>query len=244
MVLTRDLIRSGWIQSLVAASGEPIKALTEDELKQSRAKALAAHPPGEDVALFAYGSLIWNPAFHFTRREIGTVRGYHRRFCLWTHLGRGTPARPGLVLGLDRGGTCRGVIHWIAAGEAETELDVVWRREMVTDAYKPSWVTARTAAGPVRALTFVINRRHDRYTGTLSDEAVVTAIATACGPIGPCADYLFHTAAHLEELGITDRPLHRLCRAVRARQAELAAASSQGAGHSRASAAAPGAGGA
>jgi cation transport protein ChaC len=239
MVLTRDLIRSGWIQSLVAASGEPIRALTEDELRRSRAAVLADHPPGRDVALFAYGSLIWNPAFHFIRREIATVRGYHRRFCLWTHLGRGTPASPGLVLGLDRGGTCRGVVHWIAGSEVDAELDVVWRREMVTDAYRPSWVTAMTAAGPVRAVTFVINRKHDRYAGALSDEAVVTAVATARGPLGPCADYLYQTASHLEELGIIDRPLHRLCRAVRARQAEL---SSPAAGHSRASAAGPGAG--
>lgn len=223
MALTRDLIRAGWIQSLVATSGLPIKVLSEDELRSSREQALAAHPPDRELALFAYGSLIWNPAFHFVRREIATVRGYHRRFCLWTQLGRGSPECPGLVLGLDRGGSCRGLVYWIAAEEIGSELDVVWRREMVTGAYRPSWVAAHTEAGPVQALTFLIDRSHDRYTGVLSDEAVVTAIANACGPLGPCADYLFNTTAHLEELGIVDRPLRRLCWAVRERQQRTAA---------------------
>jgi cation transport protein ChaC len=215
MALTRDLIRSGWIQSMVATSGLPIKALTEEELQRSRAAALARHPQGEDLALFAYGSLIWNPAFHFVRREVAAVRGLHRRFCLWTQLGRGSPDNPGLVLGLDRGGSCRGVVYWIAAEEIEGELDVVWRREMVTGAYRPTWVTARTVGGPpVPAITFAINREHERYD-------------------------LFNTTVHLDELGITDPALHRLCRAVRERQREL---SLPGAPHSRASDAAGGAG--
>jgi cation transport protein ChaC len=240
MALTRDLIRSGWIQSMVATSGLPIKALTEEELQRSRAAALARHPQGEDLALFAYGSLIWNPAFHFVRREVAAVRGLHRRFCLWTQLGRGSPDNPGLVLGLDRGGSCRGVVYWIAAEEIEGELDVVWRREMVTGAYRPTWVTARTVGGPpVPAITFAINREHERYAGQLGDDAIVTTLATACGPLGACADYLFNTTVHLDELGITDPALHRLCRAVRERQREL---SLPGAPHSRASDAAGGAG--
>ena len=221
MSLTREQIRAGWIQNLVARSDVPQHALTEAELRHSRDQVLAAHPPGRELALFAYGSLIWNPAFHFVRREIATVRGHHRRFCLWSHLGRGSPECPGLVLGLDRGGSCRGVVYWVAAESIEDELDIIWRREMVTSAYRPSWVTAHTAAGPVPAVTFLINRAHERYAGRISDEAVVSAIAVASGPIGPCADYLFNTSSHLDELGIVDRPLRRLCRAVRLRQAAL-----------------------
>ena len=72
---------------------------------------MAAHPAGEPLGLFAYGSLIWNPAFNFRHRELARVYGYHRRFCLWTHLGRGTRERPGLMLGLDQGGSCRGVLY-------------------------------------------------------------------------------------------------------------------------------------
>lgn len=218
MALTRESIRAGWVQDMVKAAGYPVRALSEEELQRSREAALASHPPGQDVALFAYGSLIWNPAIEFTRRELAHLHGYHRRFCLWTHLGRGTPERPGLVLGLDAGGSCAGVLYWIAAEAVASELEILWRREMVTGAYRPSWVTVRTAAGPQRALTFLIDRRYERYTGRLDDAAIVATIATACGRLGPCADYLFNTATHLEQLGIVDRKLQHLCRAVRAYQ--------------------------
>lgn len=221
-MLTREALRDGWLQNMIAAAGMPVNALSAEELRRSRDQILAGHPAGEPLALFAYGSLIWNPAFHFTRRELARVHGLHRSFCLWTHLGRGTPDRPGLVLGLEAGGACRGLLYWIAPEAVEDELEIVWRREMVTGAYRPTWVTVRTAAGPRRAVTFVINRRHERYTGRLEEAAIVDAIATARGPLGACADYLFNTEAHLAELGIRDPGLRRLCAAVRARQADAA----------------------
>lgn len=224
MVLTRDAIRAGLVQSLVATVSSPVRMLTEEELRRSRRQVLRAHRPDEPVWLFAYGSLIWNPAFYFSRRELARVHGLHRRFCLWTHLGRGTPECPGLVLGLDNGGSCRGVLYEIPADQVDTELDIVWRREMATGAYRPRWVVARTDQGSQRALTFVINRRHERYTGQLGEAAIVEAIATAKGPLGACADYLFNTAAHLEQLGIIDRSLLHLCEAVRTRQRQAAGA--------------------
>lgn len=222
MVLTRELIQGGWIQQLVGASDEPGHVLSEEELRLSREAMLAAHPQGEDLAVFAYGSLIWNPCFHFAGRELAHVHGFHRRFCLWTHLGRGTRENPGLMLGLDTGGSCRGVLYTIAAADIAGELDIVWRREMVTAAYRPTWVAARTNGGPRRAITFLINHAHPRYAGRLDESAVVASLATACGPLGACSDYLFNTAAHLDELGIADRGLHRLVRLVRKAQAERA----------------------
>jgi cation transport protein ChaC len=220
MALTREQIRDGWVQQLVMSAGGPVRALTEDELAASRAAMLADHAAGQDLAVFAYGSLIWNPAFHFARRELAHVHGFHRRFCLWTHLGRGTPEQPGLMLGLDTGGSCRGVLYTIAAADTASELEIVWRREMVTGAYRPCWVAARTAAGPRPAIAFLINHAHERYAGRLADTAIVTAIATACGPLGACAEYLFNTTAHLDELGIVDRSLRRLSRLVREAQAD------------------------
>lgn len=225
--LTRESLRSGWLQRLVATGG--YKALSEEELLASRRAVLDHHPPGHDLWLFAYGSLIWNPAFHYVERRIGAVHGLHRRFCLWTNLGRGTPDQPGLVLGLDRGGRCRGVLYRLAAAEFDTELEIVWRREMVTGAYRPRWVQAASVEGRVRALTFVINRGHERYVRSLDDEELVRTLATAKGALGSCADYLFHTAAHLTQLGIADAELERLCAAVRSYQessAPNAAASS------------------
>ena len=98
--------------------------------------------PDGPVWLFGYGSLIWNPAFEFAEKRPATVHGLHRRFCLRTFLGRGSKDRPGLVLALDRGGCCRGVAFRIAAERVESELDIVWRREMISDAYRPRWLTA------------------------------------------------------------------------------------------------------
>ena len=218
MALTREQIRDGWVQQLVLSAAEPIRALSDDELRASRDAMLAVHPPGEDLAIFAYGSLIWNPAFHFARRELAHVHGHHRRFCLWTSLGRGTPECPGLMLGLDAGGSCRGVLYTISAADIASELEIVWRREMVTAAYRPAWVAARTAAGPRRAIAFLINHGHERYAGRLDDAAIVRSIAQACGPLGACAEYLFNTTEHLDELGIVDRSLRRLSRLVREAQ--------------------------
>ncbi|HET6468443.1 MAG TPA: gamma-glutamylcyclotransferase [Geminicoccaceae bacterium] len=216
MVLTRESLRDGWLQRLVAASPIGVKVLSEEELRRSRAAILASHPPGEDLWLFGYGSLIWNPAFHFEERRLARLHGYHRQFCLWTHAGRGTAERPGLMLGLERGGSCPGVAFRVAHDAIESELDLVWRREMVTGAYRPRWVRVRTDRGSVRAVAFVINRAYERYAGPPDDLRIVEAVALAEGPLGACRDYLFNTAAHLEELGIKDRGLARLVREVQA----------------------------
>jgi cation transport protein ChaC len=220
MALTRDSIRSGLVHKIIAELGIRMRLLTEEELAASRAAVLAGVDLSAGVWLFGYGSLIWNPAFHFTARLTGRIFGWHRRFCLWTHLGRGCPEQPGLVLGLERGGSCHGVAFHIAPEAAEEELAIVWRREMISGAYVPRWVDVHTAVGRVRAIAFVINHAHERYASFLSDDEIASAIATARGFLGPCADYLVNTVDHLAELGIHDRPLERL----RARVLERSAA--------------------
>ncbi|MEO1017834.1 MAG: gamma-glutamylcyclotransferase [Pseudomonadota bacterium] len=215
MVLTRESLRTGFLQQLVASGGDTIKVLSEAELRETRQAALTEHQEGENIWLFAYGSLIWNPAFHFVSKAQARISGYHRRFCLWTHLGRGSKERPGLILGLDRGGSCRGLAYEIAHNAIESELDIVWRREMVSAAYRPTWVRMQTEHGPRRALTFVINRNHERYCRQLDDQKIAAAIAQAQGPLGTCAEYLFNTTDHLAELGIADPSLTRLCTEVR-----------------------------
>lgn len=221
MLLTREALLSGALQRFVATHGK-VRILSEEELCCSRAQVLARHPPGADLWIFAYGSLIWNPTFHFVERRIGQIYGMHRRFCLWTPLGRGTPERPGLMLGLERGGSCQGVGFRIAADAVGTELDAIWRREMVTGSYCPVWVRLRTAEGPVDAVTFMINSRHERYAGRLRDDEVIDAVALAEGPLGACRDYLFNTLEHLEALGMRDRGLRRLAEAVKVRRLSLA----------------------
>jgi cation transport protein ChaC len=213
--LTRESLLGGTLQRLAAARGD-LSPLSEAELLATRRAMLATRPAGEDLWVFAYGSLIWNPAFHFVERRKAHLFGYHRQFCLWTSLGRGSPDRPGLMLGLEHGGCCTGVALRIEATAVESELEVIWRREMLTGAYRPRWLPLRTGAETLRAIAFVINRRHERYARRVAEAEVVATIAHATGALGPCRDYLFNTVAHLEELGIHDRRLTRLAAAVRA----------------------------
>jgi len=213
MSLTREQIQSGWVQQM-AREGGGMNVLSDEQLADSR-RAMLARQPGTDVWVFGYGSLIWNPAFHFEERRLATVHGFHRRFCLWTMLGRGSPDCPGLMLALDRGGSCRGVALRIAADKVESELDILWRREMVSNSYVPTWVRATTDDGPVHAIAFTMNRAHERYAGKLEEEQVADVIARAVGRIGPCRDYLLTTVDHLKELGIHDRAMTRLADKVR-----------------------------
>jgi cation transport protein ChaC len=217
LALTRDSIRSGAVHRLIAELGIEMRVLSEDDLRVSLEATLAGVDLSAGVWLFGYGSLIWNPAFHFSDRLVGRIYGYHRRFCLWTHLGRGCPELPGLVLGLERGGSCQGVAFHIAPEAALEELMIVWRREMLSGAYVPRWVEAHTARGAVPAIAFVINQAHERYARRLSDDKVAEVVATASGWLGPCADYLVNTVDHLAALGIHDRPLERLRARVLAR---------------------------
>jgi cation transport protein ChaC len=171
-------------------------------------------PPGQPIWVFGYGSLIWNPAFHFAERRVARLRGYRRSFCLWTHLGRGTPDKPGLMLGLDRGGSCRGVVYRISDDHVDSELDILWRREMIGGAYAPRWLRAETPEGAVESIVFTMNRKHDRYAGRLSERQVADVLATATGRLGACAEYLMNTVEHLDQLGMTDTYLQRLREAV------------------------------
>ena len=218
MALTRDSIRSGLVHKVIAERGISMRVLADDELAASLAATLAGVDGSAGVWLFGYGSLIWNPAFHFSDRLTGRIFGWHRRFCLWTQLGRGCPEQPGLVLGLERGGSCRGVAFHIAPEAVAEELAIVWRREMLSGAYLPRWVEVHTAVGRVPAIAFAINHRHERYASFLAEDRVAEVIATASGWLGPCADYLVNTVDHLAALGIHDRPLERLRARVLARR--------------------------
>jgi cation transport protein ChaC len=224
LALTRELAQRG--RRAVEDPGPPPTGyLTAAELGASLA-AVLAKASGE-VWVFAYGSLIWNPCFAFVERRIAQVAGHHRRFCLLIRRFRGTPERPGLMLALDRGGSCRGLAYRIDPARLEAELTPLWRREMLTSAYRPRWVAARTPRGTVPAIAFVANRRHERYVGALPDTETAAMLASACGHAGSCAEYLHETVASLEALGIRDRGLWRLQALVAARlRAELQAAAS------------------
>jgi cation transport protein ChaC len=213
--LTREAILAGATLS-IAAQVPGMVVLSEAEMAASIAATLARGPGGGDIWVFGYGSLIWNPAFTHDERRVGRIGGWHRRFCLWTQLSRGCPQQPGLTLGLDRGGACRGVVYRIPAAVAELELAVLWRREMVGGAYAPRWVTAATEHGTVRAIAFTINHAHPRYAGKLDEAEMARVIACAVGRLGRCSDYLYKTVAALQALGIRDARLEALQQRVEA----------------------------
>lgn len=183
-------------------------------------RACPPPPDGQDLWVFAYGSLIWDPGFPFEEARPATLRGYHRAFCLYSVRYRGTPERPGLVLGLDRGGACRGIAYRVAAERVEPVLAYLWDREMVNRSYDCRLLPIAMAGMTVKARTFVVDRRHPSYAGKLSLEKTAEIICHAHGQRGACFAYLDNTVRHLDALGLPDRYLHRLLDAVRARRGE------------------------
>lgn len=171
------------------------------------------HPnPNMPTQLFAYGSLIWKPEIEHTAEQTGVARGWHRAFCLRQHRFRGTPDQPGLMMALDRGGQCHGVLYELPQGNLEQQLDRLFRREFTVKPINnvPRWLTVQTATGPVSALGFVMNRASPYYAGRLPLEEVAHTLARACGHWGSGAEYLLNTVSHLEARGIRDSGLWRL----------------------------------
>jgi cation transport protein ChaC len=190
--------------------------LSGDALEESLERMLKEHAGGgKAIWIFGYGSLMWNPEFDFDTRRVAVVHGYHRNFCLWSRINRGTPEQPGLVLTLERGGSCRGLAYRLTHDTARAQLSKLWRREMSLGSYRPRWLECRAGTDTFEALAFVVNRNCTGYTGKLPIETMVNAIATARGKYGACADYLFRTEAALAEHGIRDDNVIQLVHRVR-----------------------------
>lgn len=208
-MLTRTDLENDVLRKSCAQRPE-LPVLCDTDFSASLERVLSSHPAGDDCWVFAYGSLIWNPLFDYVGREPATIHGFHRGFCMWSRLGRGSPERPGLMLALDRGGRCRGIAFRIAAAAVQRELTLIWRREMVMGSYSPRWVKTRVGSHQRRALAFVVNRDHPHYAGKLPTETIVTTLATAHGKFGSGAEYLFQTVAGLHTNSIHDPRLEHL----------------------------------
>lgn len=225
MAITRETLRDGSILArIIADAPAGMTFMSETELADSLARTMAEHPAGEDLWLFGYGSLMWNPVIDFAERRVATIYGFHRAYCLWLLLGRGSPERPGLMLALDRGGSCAGLAYRIPADLLKREMPLLWRREMPGHTYRAQWVTAYAQEGPVRALTFVVDRRSPRYTGKLTDDEIAQRVATACGILGSCTSYLTDTVAALESLGLKDPRMNRIAKLVAEQKAKTVSA--------------------
>ncbi len=164
-----------------------------------------------ELWVFGYGSLIWRPGFPYIDRQIARLAGAHRALCVYSWVHRGTRERPGLVLGLDRGGTCQGIAYRVAPEAWEDVVFYLREREQVTAVYLERLRTIRFADGrAARALTYMVDRRHDQYAGELDEDTQLRIVAGAHGQSGDNRAYVVNTAAHLEELGIHDGVLSRL----------------------------------
>jgi cation transport protein ChaC len=191
-----------------------LRCRSEAELEATLDAVLLTHDPGLDLHVFGYGSLMWDPALDVLGSGVALVPGWHRHFCLRMIFGRGAPEAPGVMLALDRGGSCRGVLYRIAAHKVRTELRLLWRREMLAGSYDARWVWAWTDGRRVRALTFVAIRRHERYIGNLPVDALARLVRTGQGRFGDCRSYFDATVQTLQRLGIQDAGIERLRHAV------------------------------
>ena len=213
-MLTRADLKSDRLRKLFARANPGVPVLSDAQLEASIQAVLEARPAGSPMWLFAYGSLIWNPIIRYAERHVGRLHGYHRRFCLWSHVGRGSLAQPGLVLGLDAGGSCRGVVYRISEPEARNELGLLWRREMVLGSYSPRWLNVTMGNREVSAIAFVVNRGHPGYAGKLPLETVLKVMVGSRGFLGTPAEYLHETVRGLLEHGVRDAYLLDLRRRV------------------------------
>lgn len=169
--------------------------------------------PGGDPWVFAYGSLMWNPCFGYEEARPARLHGWHRSLCILSVVNRGSRERPGLALGLDRGGSCAGLAFRLAAAEVAAARERLWEREMLHAVYVPRIAPLRLQGGRrVRALVFVAKPGHPQYTGDLPPEEAARLVAQGNGAYGTALDYLRNTVRHLDDFGIDDLPLRRVLR--------------------------------
>jgi cation transport protein ChaC len=167
----------------------------------------------EDLWVFGYGSLMWRPGFDYRERVPARLIGLHRALCVYSFIHRGTPERPGLVLGLDRGGACRGIAFRIDKSIRADTLAYLRAREQVTKVYREIMRPVELAGEPerrVEALVYVVDRAHPQYAGRLDLEAQLHLVRQGHGHSGANRDYVLATVRELEAQGCRDTGLHRL----------------------------------
>jgi glutathione-specific gamma-glutamylcyclotransferase len=174
----------------------------------------SARLPQGDLWVFGYGSLMWSPCFEFKQKALGRAHGYHRALCILSTRYRGTRRKPGLVMGLCRGGSCWGVAYRIDAPRLRRALARLWYREMPRRVYEPRLIPVRLASGKeVRALAFVADPAHPAYVRELDLHGRARLVAQGIGIRGPCVDYIRNTLDHMRAVGVRDPHLERILHA-------------------------------
>jgi len=173
----------------------------------------AALPDG-DFWVFGYGSLMWSPCFAYREKRLARVHGYHRALCILSTRYRGTHRKPGLVMGLCRGGSCWGMAFRIPRSEMRRALARLWNREMPRQVYAPRLVPAVLPNGRrVHALAFIADPTHPSYVRELDLHGRARLVAQGIGKRGPCIDYIRNTLEHMHEVGVRDPHLERVLEA-------------------------------
>jgi cation transport protein ChaC len=174
---------------------------------------LARLPKG-DLWIFGYGSLMWSPGFSYKTKLPGRVHGYHRALCILSTRYRGTRRKPGLVMGLCRGGSCWGMAFRVEAERVRHALARLWAREMPRRVYAPRLLRVRLDTGrEVRALAFLADPSHPAYVRELDLNGRARLVAQGIGQRGPCVDYIRNTLRHMQEVGVSDPHLERILQA-------------------------------
>lgn len=176
-------------------------------------KPIQINVPG-DVWFFVYGSLMWNPGFQPKEKRKALLRGWHRRFCVASTEFRGTPKKPGLSLGLDCGGSCRGLALCIAESDRDEVFTYIEKREMKEKIYKCRKVEVSTEVAKIFAYTLIVDRNHKLYVASKEIDKIVYQIKEAKGIKGKNKDYLKSTVKHLQRLEINDKSLHTILKRV------------------------------
>jgi glutathione-specific gamma-glutamylcyclotransferase len=177
-------------------------------------EGLPPHAAPRDLWIFGYGSLMWSPGFRHAEKQTGLVRGYHRALCILSSRYRGTPEKPGLVMGLCRGGSCWGMAFRVPAARVPRVLRTLWKREMLNKVYVPTLVPV--AVGPrrrIRALAFVADTSHRQFVRELDLHGRARLVAQGIGQRGRCVDYIRNTLEHMLALGVNDPHLARVLEA-------------------------------
>jgi cation transport protein ChaC len=170
-----------------------------------------------DFWVFGYGSLMWRPGFDHVEAVPARLAGAHRALCVWSWFHRGTRERPGLVLGLDRGGACKGMAFRVRGRDRNAVVAYLTERELVSNVYRESWRPVTLVASDLRqviALAYLVDRRHEQYAGLLSPERLLDIVRGGEGRSGANAEYIHNTVRHLRELGIRDPVLEKLSEAL------------------------------
>lgn len=221
-ILTLTTAHVAQVHRIIADAGPPpgLTQMTDNDYAEFAERLLQSHPaPDLPTRLFAFGSLIWKPEITYESEERASAHGWHRSFCLALQRFRGTIEQPGLMMALDRGGQCDGVVFTLPNRNLPDQIDLLLRREMtiLPSSNLPRWIRVRSRERSMWALVFTMNQSSPNYRRKLPLTDVADTLAKACGHWGSGAEYLLNTVSHLQARGIHDGMLWRLQQLVAAR---------------------------